>query len=496
MKSGPTRFSPHFISKCLFLCLFAFSLAFSGDAAAATKKKNKRPAVQVTRMDEKNPKYAAIVIDAESGTILHEENADATRYPASLTKLMTALIVFEEIDSGRMRMDDRISISQHAASQAPSKIGLRAGSTIRLQDALMSIVTKSANDMAVALAEAVSGSESAFAQRMTKKARDIGMSRTRFYNASGLPNTSQVSTARDMARLARYIIRNHPQQARAFSRQSFVYNGVTYANHNHLMETYEGMDCCKTGYINASGFNLVASAKRGNKRLIGVVFGGKSAVSRNIHMAGLLDEGFEDVSSTRYAHNKQTPAASQPILTANTAPVRDLPLQRQAQLRQAQPGQAQPGQAQPEQTAANIAVAQVNARQPAPVAVTRLQQTQPTYASQSMGTLRMASLNTAAGEPAPATAPLPPVSSALANSPGWSIQIGAYETRNATDLALYQAQKALPAHLHKTQSQVVPLRTADATWVFRARLGGYTQNEAAEACRYFKECLTISPRSY
>ncbi|MBL4805412.1 MAG: D-alanyl-D-alanine carboxypeptidase, partial [Alphaproteobacteria bacterium] len=246
-----------------------------------------------------NPKYASIVMDADTGLILRQRYANKSLHPASLTKVMTLLLTFEALESGQMQLKDRIRISNHAASMVPSKLGLKPGSSIRVQDAIYALVTKSANDVAVALAEHHAGSESNFAQRMTAKARAIGMSRTTFRNASGLHDPRQVTTARDMAKMARYVINVHPTYYRYFSRKNFTYAGQTYRNHNRLMDTYPGMDGMKTGYINASGFNLIASAVRGDKRIIGVVFGGRSSRSRNAHMKDILDEGFSKIKNIR-----------------------------------------------------------------------------------------------------------------------------------------------------------------------------------------------------
>ncbi len=237
-------------------------------------------------------KYASMVVDADTGEVLHAVNADNRNYPASLTKMMTLYLLFDALDRGEVKLTDLIPVSAHAAVQAPSKLGLRPGQTIVVEDAILGLCTKSANDAAVAVGEFLGGSESAFAEIMTRKARELGMRQTVFRNASGLPNLSQFSSARDMATLARALMHNHARQYHYFSTQKFTYNGETMRNHNHLMEWYDGVDGIKTGYIGASGFNLVASVKRDGRRLIGVVFGGQSAAARDRHMAQLLDAAF------------------------------------------------------------------------------------------------------------------------------------------------------------------------------------------------------------
>ncbi|MBI3443978.1 MAG: D-alanyl-D-alanine carboxypeptidase [Magnetospirillum sp.] len=237
-------------------------------------------------------RYASIVIDAETGSVLHAASPDAKSYPASLTKVMTLFLVFDELEAGRLRLDSKFTVTAHAAGQAPSKLGLEPGEKISVQDLVLALVTKSANDAAVVAAEGVGGSEANFAQMMTRKAHALGMRNTVYRNASGLPDLGQVSTVRDQATLARALIRNHPTYYKYFSTRQFVYEGQPITTHNRLMLRYQGADGIKTGYIHASGFNLISSAKRGNQRVIGVVFGGTTAASRDKHMGQLLDKGF------------------------------------------------------------------------------------------------------------------------------------------------------------------------------------------------------------
>ena len=235
---------------------------------------------------------ASIVIDADSGAVLHAANPDIRSYPASLTKVMTLFLLFDELESGRLHLGSKLPVSAHAAAQAPSKLGLEAGDQISAQDAILALVTKSANDVAVVIGEAIGGSESNFAQMMTRKAHALGMRHTTYRNASGLPDLGQMSTVRDQATLARAMISRHAGYYKYFSTRQFVYDGQTIASHNRLMLRYPGADGMKTGYIHASGFNLISSAKRGNSRIIGVVFGGVTAASRDNYMAQLLDKGF------------------------------------------------------------------------------------------------------------------------------------------------------------------------------------------------------------
>jgi D-alanyl-D-alanine carboxypeptidase len=233
---------------------------------------------------------AAIVIDGKTGKVLYANDADGMCYPASLTKMMTLYLLFEAIDSGRLGLNSRITVSAKAAAQAPSKLGLKPGQTIAVRDAILALVTKSANDIAVAVAEAVGGSEKAFASRMTAKARALGMKRTTFRNASGLPDPGQVTTARDMSTLGRALQEHFPKYYAYFGTKSFVYGGRRIANHNRLLGRVAGVNGIKTGYTRASGFNLVTSVSRNKRQLIAVVLGGRTGKARDQRMAGLIED--------------------------------------------------------------------------------------------------------------------------------------------------------------------------------------------------------------
>ncbi|WP_119420283.1 D-alanyl-D-alanine carboxypeptidase [Desertibaculum subflavum] len=304
----------------LMVALLVTLLAASGAWAksAPSKKSSARPQV--------DNRTASILIDAETGAVLHGDREDELRYPASLTKIMTLYLVFEALESGRLKLHQRLHVSGFAAGQEPSKLGLKPGETITVEAAILGVVTKSANDAAVVLAEGVARSESAFAELMTAKARELGMSSTVFQNASGLPNSAQQTTARDMAALGAAMVRDHPRYYPYFSRESFSFDGVAHANHNKLLSRYDGVDGIKTGFIRASGFNLVASAVRDGRRLVGVVFGGNTASVRDAQMVKLLDAGFRD-SSTMVAGNSsklravvaRAAKAVNPISTAQAA---------------------------------------------------------------------------------------------------------------------------------------------------------------------------------
>ena len=245
------------------------------------------------------PSYAAIVVDANSGKTLYSHAENELRHPASVTKVMTLYMLFEALDKGKLRLDSDITMSAFAASRAPSKLGLRPGQTIEVEDAIKAVVTKSANDVATAIAEAVAGDEETFADMMTRKARALGMSRTVYRNASGLPNPQQVTTARDLATLGRAIQERYPRYYKYFATHTFYYNGRAYGNHNRLLGRVEGMDGIKTGYTAASGFNLLSSVKRDGHHIVSVVLGGKTARARDQVMANLIDEHLDSGSTNR-----------------------------------------------------------------------------------------------------------------------------------------------------------------------------------------------------
>ncbi|QPF82275.1 SPOR domain-containing protein [Bradyrhizobium genosp. L] len=248
-----------------------------------------------------SPKFASIIVDGNSGAVLTATSPDGLRHPASLTKMMTLYLLFERLDAGKIRLDTEMPVSEHAADQDPTKLNLRAGQTIRVEDAIKGLITRSANDAAVVIAEAIGGSEDDFARMMTRKAHALGMSRTVYRNANGLPNDEQVTTARDQSILGRALQDRFPRYYRYFSTTAFNFRGHTITGHNHLLGSVEGVDGIKTGYTRSSGFNLVTSMHRGNRFLIGVVLGGRSGGSRDAIMRNLLAENLEKAATTRTA---------------------------------------------------------------------------------------------------------------------------------------------------------------------------------------------------
>jgi D-alanyl-D-alanine carboxypeptidase len=389
---------------------------------------------------EAQAKYASIVIDADTGEILHEVNADGMNYPASLTKMMTLYLAFEALDNGQLKLDQKLTASAHAASRAPSKLGLEPGESVAVRDLILALVTKSANDAASVVAEGLGGNELAFAERMTQKARKLGMRNTVFHNASGLPDPGNRTTARDLATLARALYRDFPDHYHYFSTREFVYHGAVHANHNHLMSSFQGMDGIKTGYINASGFNLAASAKRDNRRLIGVVMGGESARARDAHMAQLLNAAF---ASRRGNPNNMMVAKAEEPADAESAP--PVPAKRGIAAR------------------AVSALSPVSRAEAAPLAG-------------DAGTLRKA------GE-------------RVGQLQHWSVQLGAFSHHAAAEKAAASVTK-LPVAKGKSVVILEPAKT-DTERLYRARLVNFTKQEANAVCsslhkRHLK-CSVVAP---
>lgn len=266
---------------------------------SAEARRHHRHSRHHVRVSSYSPPFSSIIVDGNSGAVLQANNPDASRHPASLTKIMTLYLLFERLESGKMTLDTEMQVSAHAAEQAPTKLGLRPGQSIRVEDAIKGLVTRSANDAAVVISEAIAGDEDDFAQMMTRKARALGMSRTTYKNASGLPDDDQVTTARDQATLGRAIQDRFPRYYRYFATNDFRFRGSVIRNHNHLLGSVEGVDGIKTGYTRASGFNLVTSMRRGNRHLVGVVLGGRSGGSRDATMRSLLAQNLDRAATRR-----------------------------------------------------------------------------------------------------------------------------------------------------------------------------------------------------
>jgi D-alanyl-D-alanine carboxypeptidase len=288
----------------------AAALTITGDVADARRHHHSRVhhahaghghGHRHAQLEDYSPPFASIVVDGNSGSVLQAASPDALRHPASLTKVMTLYLLFERLETGRLKLDSALKVSEHASEQAPTKLGLKPGQTITVEDAIKGIVTKSANDAAVAVAENLGGDENSFAKLMTQKAHALGMAHTVYVNASGLPDDDQVTTARDQAVLGRAIQERFPRFYRYFSTESFVYHGEAMRNHNHLLGAVEGVDGIKTGFTRASGFNLLTSLHRDGRYLVAVVMGGPSASERDERMRELIGSHIKEAAVRRTA---------------------------------------------------------------------------------------------------------------------------------------------------------------------------------------------------
>lgn len=469
-----------------------------------------------------NSKYSAMVVDGTTGKTLFARHADDKRYPASLTKIMTLYIVFEELKAGRLTLDTPLKVSAHAAKQAPSKIGFKPGQTIRTRDAIRALVTKSANDVAAAVAENISGSESAFAARMTKTARRLGMRSTVYRNASGLPNDSQVTTARDQVRLGMAIQRDFPVYYTYFSTRSFTYRGQTHRNHNHLLGRVNGVDGIKTGFIRASGFNLVASVKRDNRYIVAVVFGGKTGRSRDAHMSELIETYIKKaqpgdgpvlmvkdvpVPSVRpdapvvVAAATEAPATEveEPEPQPDAAPVTKVATVAVETGQALSPPAAEtPQRLTPELIAAYAASVQLEQGDAAdePIdqvdAVGSADSVSPAKASEA-AVIKTAAVQPAPAAPAPAAEPTPAVPS------GWHVQIAATDSESEARSLLLDAQRKNQRILGGRELYTEPV-DVNGTTLYRARFTGFsTKSEAWSACTQLKKrklsCWALNPAS-
>lgn len=379
---------------------------------------------------------AHIIVDADSGRVLASSNADTLNHPASLTKMMTLYMTFEALRDGKLQWEQEIVMTRNAASKIPFKLGLPAGEKLTVREAVYGMAIRSANDAAAAMGDHLGGNEASFALAMTAKARQLGMKNTVFRNASGLPDSQQVTTARDLATLAAALISRFPNEYKIFSQRSFGFRGKQIPGHNNLMYRYPGMDGIKTGFVNASGFNIASAVKIGNRRIIGVVMGGKTAKSRDAQMAALLDQA---VPSAGGAPQKQLVATLRPVTPAKTA---------------------------------NTAVPLPSTPPPLP-----LVSQQPVAAAPVVSELRG------------------PVDKAR---PAWMIQVGAAETPTVASRKLAQAGKMLAAGFPGLEPSMS--ESEQQTALFRARFVGFIdQQEASNACKLLVQkridCVVITTQN-
>ena len=409
-------------------------------------------------------KAASFVIDGNSGTVLSKSHADDLRYPASLTKMMTLYLLFDALKSGKLQLDSELVVSERAASQQPSKLDLSAGDTISVSHAIGALVTRSANDVAVAVAENLAGSEEKFARAMTAKAREMGMKRTTFRNASGLPDSGQQTTARDLATLALRLNDDFPEYYPYFKMTYFSYKGERIRNHNGLLFSFEGTDGIKTGYTRDSGFNLVASVRRDGRHVIGVVMGGDTARERNGTMRALLRRGLA-VASLR---KTRVPAGDLVALAETPKPAKRP--KKSVVVASASP--AVSGLTNAAVTSWTTEVV------PQPVEVVRTSAPQTVIGSTSGKQDAIAALMSATAPEAAAPAPVP-VS-------GYHVQVGAYGSEKEAMQRLDLVRKQVPALLTGTSPVALQFASGQKTF-FRARFSGFDQAGALKACQGLKK---------
>jgi D-alanyl-D-alanine carboxypeptidase len=518
----------------LGLAAILAALATTSDPADARSRRKHHHARAVNHAQARkhvaesyNPPYADIVIDAKTGAVLHQASPDGPRHPASLTKVMTLYLLFERLESGRITLDTQMNVSEEASIQAPTKLGLKPGSTLRVEDAIKGLVTKSANDAAVVVAEALSGSEAEFARTMTRKAHALGMRNTIYRNANGLPNDEQVTTARDQALLGVAIQERFPKYYRYFSLASFVYRGNAMRNHNHLLGKVEGVDGIKTGYTRDSGFNLLTSVRRGARHIVAVVLGGRSAGSRDARMRELIASHIDEASTKSPAvpvlasAEKTAPA---PVPTA--APQVTVPIE--APLSFAPPPVPAPAPVA-EETAAITPDANAPIK-PVKVKTLTVKLVPPKNAPAAPAPVRTAALSVpvqeAASAPAPAPAPaearqspapahagvlgkLPAMIAAAKNAAvpqakaeevvavvsstarhttrgGWAIQIGAYEDEGEAKQKLSSAKGKASTMLQKAEGYIERTIKGAKTY-YRARFAGFDRDQAENTCKRLKK---------
>jgi len=456
---------------------------------------------------------AAIVVDGNSGRTLFGINENQQRHPASVTKVMTLYLLFEQLERGRLRLNSPLTISQHAAAQAPSKLGLHPGDTIEVENAIKAVVTKSANDIAVAIAENVGGDEDSFAQMMTAKAHALGMRGTHFANASGLPNSTQLTTAHDLALLGRAIQDRFPRYYRYFSTHSFAYAGEVHRNHNHLLGRVEGMDGIKTGYTAASGFNLLTSVRRDNRHIVAVVLGGRSAGARDRYMADLIEEHIDSGEDRRTAQaivEEQTETAQAALPWPFASAPAPAPARPQAEARSEDSGDA-PATTQSIPKPARVAAPAEATEEDTPAAARPEPKIRPAFVSggkkapEAAPAKRVArgdespapvavggSTSAAGGKSVQRVAVAATTPSALKHGeaarparPGWMIQLGATDDAEKAHALLARARSqghAVPASATAFTEKVLKGHET----LYRARFAGLEEESAESACKSLK----------
>jgi D-alanyl-D-alanine carboxypeptidase len=422
-----TTISARTLRVCVLGLATLTAVVLTSDTADARRRHHRHHARSEARVSY-NPAFASIIVDGNTGEVLTANNPDGSRHPASLTKIMTLYLLFERLESGKLKLDSEMEVSAHASQQAPTKLGLRPGQTLAVEDAIKGLVTRSANDAAVVIAEAIAGDEGDFAKLMTRKARALGMSRTVYRNASGLPDDDQVTTARDQSTLGRAIQDRFPRYYRFFSTSVFNYHGQSIRNHNRLLGSVEGVDGIKTGYTRASGFNLVTSMRRGNRHLVGVVLGGRSGGSRDAIMRNLLAENLDKAATRRTVaaiSERSTSESNDEVAEADadSRPTRTVQVQGAVQVASAAPETMAPSRAAPVVTRSFAAAAAPQPKpEPAPLSSGVIQSQQIAAipgSSEPMKPVRVKTVQVKAGQfklaSASTTAPATPVTNTISS---------------------------------------------------------------------------------
>jgi D-alanyl-D-alanine carboxypeptidase len=447
--------------------------------------------------------FSAIAIDARTGKLLAGTDVDGARHPASLTKIMTLYLLFQDLNAGRIKLSTKLVVSRRASGMAPSKLGLKPGSTITVETAIKALVTKSANDVAATVGENLGGSEANFAGRMTRVARSLGMKRTTFLNASGLPNPGQWTTARDMATLGLRVQRDFPQYYPYFRISTFTYNGRAIRNHNRLLGRYAGTDGIKTGYIRASGFNLVTSAKRGNRRVVGVVLGGRSGGSRNAYMMSMLNSVFPKcVNGSSIAALAGSSAGA---IIANESPrLKSKPLLASAGAAAAAEIAGGMDGSEPSAMQAVTADAENAAVQDTQVLEAKMDDTADVAAEEleEGGTGVVAE----SSQPPPEKLPFAVKTAGAGGTTtivasidnAWTIQVGAFPEKQAAERRLADILAAHSAMLAGKPALTIEAASNKGK-IYRARFSGFSLNAAKDACRQLakrgSDCMPMSPQS-
>ncbi len=427
-----------------------------------------------------NPKYAGIVVDAKTGNVLYSENADSLRYPASLTKMMTLYLVFEALEHGRIKLDTKIPVSAHAASEPPSKLGLRAGGSLTVEQGIKGLVTRSANDAATAIGEFIGGSEANFARMMTNKARALGMTKTTYRNAHGLPNTAQMTTARDQARLGIALRQHFPQYYGYFSTRSFQYGKQTIGNHNRLLGVVRGVDGIKTGFTRAAGYNLATSAQVDGRSVVGVVLGGTSGAARNAQMTRLINRYLPEASNRRGGSNLIAQSAPESVPAQVSASSKGIELPASGPIPDArydapytETAYAAPVKTLPRETASDAVTSQMAAASiPVPAAAvpapTQVKTTTITPDSKAEAVDQVTTASTS-------------------QASGWVIQVGVSPSKDMAMDLLRSAQDKGGKVLRSATPFTVAYN-AGSDQVYRARFGGFgDQRTAVNACKALKK---------